>query len=43
MLSNEGTGAGRVIIKGEREHLGEIAALLWQIDIDPPPFKSFEK
>jgi uncharacterized damage-inducible protein DinB len=32
-----------VIIKGERQHQGELAALLWQIDIDPPSFKSFKE
>jgi uncharacterized damage-inducible protein DinB len=29
------------MIKGELQHQGELNALLWQIDVNPPPFKSF--
>jgi uncharacterized damage-inducible protein DinB len=31
------------LIKGELQHEGEIDALLWQINVDPPPFKSFDE
>jgi uncharacterized damage-inducible protein DinB len=29
------------LIKGELQHEGELNALLWQSDVDPPPFRSF--